>query len=160
MRREYSHTPQALKTTAARPRTIAPRIERTTFWWPHAGLGLYYEMNGRWTEALQALRHAQELKGSVLPDIARVLARAGREHEAQEMVNQLQAEAERTGLHDPDLAPTMLALRDRAGAHAWLARSTQERHPELRFIAGHVPFQAFEEDPLYIDLLRRIGVRR
>jgi serine/threonine-protein kinase len=132
----------------------------STFWWPHAGLGLYYEMHGLWTKALKALRHAHELKGSVLPDIARVLARAGREHEAREMLNELQAEAERTGLHDPDLAPTILALSDRARAHAWLARSTQERHPELRFIAGHVPFQAFEEDPLYIDLLRRMGVRR
>jgi len=134
----------------------------SAFWWPHAGLGLYHEMNGRWTEALQAFRRAGELKGSVLPDIARVLARAGGSHtrEARRMVDELQLEAERTGLHDPDLAPTMLALGDRAGAHAWLARAERERHPGLRFIAGHVPFQAFEEDPRYLELLRRIGVQR
>jgi serine/threonine-protein kinase len=129
------------------------------FWWPHAGLGLYQEASGRWTEALEEYRRADALKGLVLPDVARALARSGRKPEAQQIVDELRAEADRTGLHEPGVASALHALGDAEAALAWLERSYGERHPQLRFIAGSSRFKALEVDPRYTDLLRRIGVR-
>jgi len=129
------------------------------FWWPHAGLGLYHEANGRWTEALEEYRRADALNGLVRPDIARVLALADRAPEARQIVAELEAEAARTGLHEPGVASALFALGDREEALAWLELSYRERHPQLRFIAGSLRFEALEVDPLYLDLLRRIGVR-
>jgi TolB-like protein/Flp pilus assembly protein TadD len=135
------------------------------FWWPHAGLGQYYEATGHLDEALGAYQRANQLRGQGrayrLPaHIARVLARAGRKTEARQVLGELQAEALRTGLHDPGVAPVLLALDDLEGAFDWLELSYRERHPQLRFIAGSPEFAPFEVEPRYIDLLRRIGVRR
>jgi hypothetical protein len=50
-------------------------------------------------------------------------------------------------------------LNDPDGALGWLEQSYRERHPLIRFIGGSPHFTAFETDPRYMDLLRRIRLR-
>jgi tetratricopeptide (TPR) repeat protein len=132
----------------------------STFWRLHTGLGLYFETTGRLEDALGAYRRAYELAGERNTDIARMLARLGEEQEARRIVRELEQQAARTALHDPDVATVLLALDDLEGALDWLERSFGERHPQLRFIAGDPTFKPFEVEPRYMELLRRIGVRR
>jgi len=132
----------------------------STFWRAHTGLGLYYETTGRLDDALRTYRRAYELGGRRDIDIARILGRLGQEQEARRILREQEQQAARTALHDPDVATVLLALNDLEGALDWLERSYGERHPQLRFIAGDPIFKPFEVEPRYIDLLRRIGVRR
>lgn len=132
----------------------------STFWRLHTGLGLYFETTGRLDDALRAYRRTYELAGERSTDIARMLARLGEEQEARRIVRELEQQAARTALHDPDVATVLLALDDLEGALDWLERSFGERHPQLRFIGGDPTFKPFEVEPRYRELLRRIGVRR
>jgi TolB-like protein/Tfp pilus assembly protein PilF len=128
-------------------------------WWPHHGLGAFYESTGRLPEALREYRRSREL-GAPVTDVARVLALTGGEREARQILERLEANAARTGIHDPDVALILYALHDIDGAMAWLEQSFRERHPALRFIGGHLEFTQLEIEPRYRDLLRRIGLRR
>ena len=132
----------------------------STFWRLHTGLGLYFETTGRLNEALRAYRRAFELAGYRNTDIARMLARLGEDQDARQILRELEQQAARTAQHDPDVATVLLALDDLEGALDWLERSFGERHPQLRFIAGDPIFKPFEVETRYMELLRRIGVRR
>jgi hypothetical protein len=100
-----------------------------------------------------------ELGGSTLP-VVRLLARTGHEAEARRMLREFQAQAARTGIHPPEVATILHALNDADGAIAWLEQAYVERHPWLRFISGQPEFVPLEADSRYLDLLRRVGVRR
>jgi hypothetical protein len=58
------------------------------------------------------------------------------------------------------VATVFLALGENDAAFAWLERAWQERHPHLPFIAGDARFASFDDEPRFIDLMRRVGVRR
>lgn len=130
------------------------------FWWPHGGLGTYHEAAGHWDEALAAYRRAHQLGGRMLPEIGRVLARSGNEREARSVLAQLERETSSTGLHEPMVATVLFALGDVDAAMMWLEHSVAERHPLLRFMPGDPSFTALEAEPRYMELLRRIGLRR
>lgn len=143
--------------------SIAMELD-SMFWGAHAGLAEYHEVTGNLGEALRLYRRALDLQGvevyRVSVEHARVLAQLGRETEARQELAELQAQAAREALHSPIVATLLLALGDRDAALAWLEQSYRDRHPQIRFIGGKPSFRPFETDPRYIDLLRRIGLRR
>jgi serine/threonine-protein kinase len=128
------------------------------FWWPHAGLAGLHEANGELEESLREYRRAHELGGPVI-HVARLLARTGRESDARDILVQLQRQAERNGIHPPDVAGILFAMSDSDAAMVWLEQAYSERHPALRFITGSPEVALFESDPRFLDLLRRIGLR-
>jgi tetratricopeptide (TPR) repeat protein len=132
----------------------------STYWQAHAGLGAFYETTGQLEEAIHAHRRAVELastNANARALLARVLARAGRKDEAGVILGQLQEEAARTGIYRPVVGAVFVALGDVDGALEWLERSYQQRHPQLRFIAGRED-PRLANDLRYLDLLRRIGL--
>jgi Flp pilus assembly protein TadD len=134
----------------------------STYWRAHATLGDLYGSTGRFEDAVTAHHRSVELAGAnshARAGLARALALAGRQDEARRIFAELQAEAEHTGIHSPALATVFLALNDVEGALAWLELSYHERHPQLRFIGGP-RYALLENDPRFLDLLRRIGLRR
>jgi tetratricopeptide (TPR) repeat protein len=131
------------------------------FWFPHTGLGSLHEATGALDASLGEFRRAMELGGpSPRIHVARLLARTGHEQEARRMLGEFQAQAVRTAIHPPEVATILHALGDADGAIVWLEQAYAERHPMLRFISGNPAFVPLETDPRYLDLLRRIGVRR
>jgi serine/threonine-protein kinase len=151
---------------AGRPAEALQHIDNvleqdSTFRRGHSVLGLIYEATDRLEEALRAHERAGELAKTpqTSADIARVLARMGRTHEARQLLERLEQEALSTGVFEPSLASVRLSLNDVQGALAWLEQGYQQRHPGLRFMSGDPRFSAFADEPQYIDLLRRVGVR-
>jgi TolB-like protein/DNA-binding SARP family transcriptional activator/Tfp pilus assembly protein PilF len=135
----------------------------STYWRAHEGLGFVYEATGSLDDAVRSYERAVELAGSTplaKAAFARGLARAGRVREARRTLTELQAAAARTGVHAPSVATVLLALNDTEGALAWLEQAYRERHPQLRFIASGPGFKPLEGDPRFVDLLRRVGLRR
>jgi TolB-like protein/Flp pilus assembly protein TadD len=136
----------------------------STYWRAHAVLGYVHEMAGRLDDAIHAYDRANVLAGGsthrTAADIARVLARMGRLGEAQALVDTLRAEAAGSGNYEPAVATALVALGDRAGAHAWLQAAYTHRHTHLAFVGGDPRFAALDRDPKFIDLLRRVGAKR
>lgn len=136
----------------------------STYWRAHAVLGLFYETSNRLEQAIRSYERANELAGATIhrtrPDIARVLARAGRKQEARQVLAQQQAEAARTGMGEPSVATALIELGAVEEAFGLLERAYQQRHPHLPFIAGDPRFARFEDEPRFIDLMRRVGVWR
>ena len=133
----------------------------STYWRAHAVLGNIYEAMARPDDAVRAFERANVLAGAprTRSDIARVLARTGRETEARALVATLQAAAARNGAYDPAVASALLALGDRDAAQAWLEQGYRRRNPHLTAIGGDPRFLPFENDPRFKDLARRVGVR-
>jgi Flp pilus assembly protein TadD len=136
----------------------------STYWRARAVRGLIYERTGRPNEAIREFERANALAGGVthrtMADIARVLATTGREPEARQLVAKLRSEAVRSGFIDPAVATALLALGDVDAAHAWLEEAYRQRNPELSGIGGDPRFALFDNDPRFLDLLRRLGLRR
>lgn len=134
----------------------------STYWRARAVLGLIHELAGRPQDALRELERANTLAGTsnhrTSADIARVLARTGQTREARQLVAMLQSSA--TGTVDVYVATALIALGDADGAHAWLERAYRERSPHLPFLGGDPRFTPFDADPRFIDMMRRVGVRR
>jgi eukaryotic-like serine/threonine-protein kinase len=128
------------------------------FWRSHAGLGSYYEAKGQLGESLREYRRSRELGGPIEP-VARLLARTGEKREAGDILGGLQRHAEETGIHTPEVASILLSMHGADSAIAWLEKAYRERHPRLRFLPGQPEYRLLEDDPRYIDLLRRIGLR-
>jgi len=134
----------------------------STYWRAHAVLGSIYESMARPDDAVRAYERANVLAAAprTLADIARVFARTGRETEARALIATLQAAATRDRKYEPAVATTLLALGDRDAAYAWLEEGYRMRHPHLSGMAGDPRFLPFQNDPRFIDLLRRAGVTR
>jgi serine/threonine-protein kinase len=136
----------------------------STYWRAHAVLGLVYEMMDRADDAIREYEQANELARAPVhrtrADIARVLARVGRKHEARQLIAELQAEAAATSTHEPSVATALMALGETDAALAWLEQAYQERHPLLPFIPDDSRFAAFDDHPRFIELMRRVGVKR
>jgi serine/threonine-protein kinase len=127
----------------------------------HTVLGLIYETTGRLDEALRAHQRARELGQTQLvanADIARALARMGREQEARDLLEQLERESAAAENFDPSLASVRVALKDVDGALGWLEQAYRRKHPYLRFMSGDPRFSALSGEPRYVDLLRRVGL--
>jgi TolB-like protein/DNA-binding SARP family transcriptional activator len=136
----------------------------STHWPAYRGLGGYYYTTGRFEEAIHTHQRAVQLAPTRLgirSSLAGVLAQAGRKHEARVILGELQAEAARTGIHEPQVASVLLALDDVDGALAWLERSYQQRHPSLRLnVLARLRDSPLGDDPRFLDLRRRVGLPR
>ena len=136
----------------------------SAYWRAHAVLGLVYETTGRAEDAIREFERANELARArthrTRADIARVLAHTGRQREARQLITEMQAEATATEAHEPAVATAFMALREDDAAFAWLEEAYRQRHPHLPFIAGDARFADMDDDPRFVNLMRRIGVRR
>jgi serine/threonine-protein kinase len=136
----------------------------SAYWRAHAVLGLVYETTGRAEDAIREFERANELARARThrtgADIARVLARIGRQREARQLITVLQVEAAATEAHEPAVATAFMALGEGDAAFAWLEEAYRQRHPHLPFIAGDPRFASMDDDPRFINLMRRVGVRR
>jgi len=136
----------------------------STYWRARAVRALIYELTGRPDDAIREFERANALAGGAthrtMADIARVLARTGREAEARQLVSKLRSEAARTGFMEPSAATALHALGDVDAAHAWLEEAYRQRNPHLYYMGGDPRFAPFDDDPRFLNLLRRLGVRR
>ena len=134
-----------------------------TFWRGHAALAAYHEERGDLDEAIAAFERAVELAGANAAPragLARVLARAGRTVDARRVLDGLEKDAAGTGPYAPSVATVYIALGDLGAAFAWLERSYREKNPQLRFLRADQGYADVRDDPRFIDLLRRVGLRR
>ena len=128
----------------------------------HGHLGLAYLRQGRQQEALVELQRGVELSGyasELLSFLGFGYGSMGKRTEAMAVLKELEgryAKRETPALY---LAAVFAGIGDKNQAFAWLEKDYQTRTGMLTFVAHYPHLDVLRDDPRYLDLLRRMGLR-
>jgi tetratricopeptide (TPR) repeat protein len=130
------------------------------FWRAMVGLGLRYEEDGRYEEAIACFERAKELSEGIpnaIGALGHAYALAGRRADAQRLLGELDELAERRYLSPWGRALTYLGRRgDRV--FDWLERSCGERIAWVTYLATDPRFDPLRSDGRFRSLLQRLGL--
>ena len=125
----------------------------------HVGLGLMYEGNGMYEQAIGEYQKGMSIDGettSVQIYLGYALAMSGRRDKAQAILDKLKATKEY--VPPSEMAYLYLALGDKEGAMSALERAYAARDPHLQNLKIDPHFDGLRGDPRFQDLLRRVGL--
>jgi TolB-like protein/Flp pilus assembly protein TadD len=147
--------------------TALEHAERATvvspeFWIGYAQQAQAYERLGRRDAALDAIMRAGRLSGSHMAIAVRgyVLATTGREREAREVLRTLEQGSRERYVPATGLALVHAGLGERARAFEWLEDAYARRDVNLVFLPVDPRWDAYRDDPRFVDLVARCGFRR
>jgi tetratricopeptide (TPR) repeat protein len=127
----------------------------------HYELGQALAQKQRYNEAIAELQRAIELSGGNTAfdsTLAYVYAISGKTEDAIKIVKDLETQENRPSFTDPHLALIYVGLGDHDQAMIWLNKAYQARcNPSILMRPGFDPLRS---DARFLDLLRRIGLRR
>jgi DNA-binding winged helix-turn-helix (wHTH) protein/TolB-like protein/tetratricopeptide (TPR) repeat protein len=132
-----------------------------TYGGAHLFLGRAYKQKGMYGEALAELEKARDLfrnDPEVLSLIGYTYAVSGRRVEAQKVLQELQALSKQRYVSPYHLAMVYAGLGERDKAFDWLERAYTDREGRLTILKFVPEFDRLHSDPLYADLLRRVGL--
>lgn len=132
-----------------------------TYGYAYWYIGRAYEQQGKFAEALQTLRKAQDLlKGNtaVAADIAHLSAISGDKPAALRILEQLKKTPQGTYVSPVEIALIYLALERKAEALQWLEKGYVERSDLLVYLNVDPRLDSLRSDPRFQDLLRRVGL--
>jgi TolB-like protein/Flp pilus assembly protein TadD len=128
----------------------------------HDFLGCAYLKQGREQEAMAELQKGVELSGKASQELGFLgygYGALGKRAEATTLLKELEERYARKESPAMFLAAVYAGLGEKDQAFAWLERDFQARTGLLIFITTLPDYDALRDDPRYIDLLRRIGLR-
>ena len=128
----------------------------------HGHLGLAYLRQGRQQEALVELQKGVELSGQaseLLSFLGYGYGVMGKRVEAMAVLKELEGRYAKRETPAVYLASICLGLGDKDQALSWLERDFRTHTGMLTFAAFYHHFEVLRDDPRYLDLLRRIGLR-
>lgn len=132
------------------------------FWLGYYQLGLSYSNVGRCAEADAELQKALASgpKPVVLAALGRNAARCGRLEETRRILGQLQRMMEKGAYLPPSLlAKLHFLLGENEQGFVWLQKALDERDQTLLLIQIDPDYAAVREDPRFLRVLDRVGVR-
>jgi serine/threonine protein kinase/Flp pilus assembly protein TadD len=124
-------------------------------------LGWAYEEKGELDRALEAHHEAAELSDNHVDfraQLGRPHALAGRKDEARKILAELTARAESESVAALDLATLHAALGDVPSALAWLTRACDQHDDHVPYIKVNPRLDSLRSEPVFRDLLRRVGL--
>ena len=87
-----------------------------------------------------------------------MLAQDGRREAAEEILKELQCEAERRYVSPLIFASMHFALRQEEVGYQWLRKAFQDRCFELLLIRVDPKFDQFQKNPVFLDLARQLAL--
>ena len=125
-------------------------------------LGRAYSQQGRHEDAIAAIRRSLAVLGTPDPSfsalLGQVLAAAGRQQEAEEVLARVSGGGNRTTRSAPYLLAVICAtLERRDEAFAWLARSVEERDSMLVVAQVDPRLDQLRADPRFAPIIARAG---
>lgn len=124
------------------------------------GLGRSLALEGRYSEALDALHKFRELNGSEPPlvtaEIGYSEAASGNRRGALETIRQLERESTTTYVDPYLIAMVYLALKDSEQTYAWLDKAYEERSPFLVSIETDPKWSAARNDHRFEEIWNRM----
>jgi serine/threonine-protein kinase len=122
--------------------------------------GLVYEATGKPSESIEAFQKAVDFSGGATAykaELARILARAGREADARRILEELEQVSKTRYVSPYFVATAHLALGERDRAFEHLDRAYAERSFGLTHMRLDPNLDDVRSDPRYADLERRMG---
>lgn len=137
-------------------------IELDPNWYnPHQGLANIYISQGRNEEALGEARKAVDLSqrlSAPLSTLGYVLAETGKRSDALQIAEELKARFTKRQAKGTDVGRVYLGLNEKAELFAWLEKDFENRDGTLPLRLGLYPFNSLRNDPLYLDLRKRLNL--
>lgn len=126
----------------------------------HRFLGWVYEQQGKYADALLALRRGEALLSGnrVTGDIGHVHAVSGNRREAERVISALQQESTRRYVSAFEIALIYVGLGRTDQAFEWLERAYRERSDWLVYLRIDPRLDPIRSDPRFEDLARRVGI--
>lgn len=124
-------------------------------------LGVLYDRQGRWDEAIAALTRARELSRDAsyaAGGLAHALARSGRVAEARTILDELLQRSRTTYVSPVGLAVAHFGLGETDEAFARLRQAFVERKGWLLHLAVEPALDGYRDDPRYRELIDEIGL--
>ena len=140
---------------ARRAEELAPGFLYIDSWLGHALVA-----TGRFDEALAVFQRARQVLGRPTPGLALVYARLGRRTEAEAVLRQLEALANREPVLPEHLAQVHAVLGDVYAAFAWLERGVRAHSGAALGYPLHPDFAALRTDPRWQRLRERLNLDR
>ena len=128
----------------------------------HEDLGTAYLKLGRGQEALVEFQKALEASGRAAKELGYLgycYGVLGKRAEAMTVLKELEARYARRETPGMYLAVVYGGLQERDQAFAWLEKDFQAHVGTLVYIAVYLQYEPLRDDPRYLDLLRRMGMR-
>lgn len=128
----------------------------------HEDLGAAYLKLGRGQEAIAELQKAVEASGRAAKELGYLgygYAVVGKRAEAIAILKELEARYIRHESPGMYLAVVYGGLQERDQAFAWLEKDFQAHVGMLYDVALYLQYESLRDDPRYLNLLRRIGLR-
>jgi tetratricopeptide (TPR) repeat protein len=123
-------------------------------------LGWVYEQQGKYAEALEAMRRAQEpLKGNtaLVADIGHVYAASGDKQAALKVLDQLNESSRRTYVSPFELAVMYVGVGRKNEALQWLEKAYADRSDLLIYLNVDPRLDNIRSNPQFVDLAHRVG---
>jgi tetratricopeptide (TPR) repeat protein len=127
----------------------------------HFRLGQVFILQGKYHEAVPALRRAVELSGGcprAVAELAMALALSGDGAQARQLLESLQAAASRRYVGQFDLALIHAALGEQEAALTGLERAFDEQSPSMSLLNWSPAFEKLRGLPRFVELQRRTGL--
>ena len=136
---------------------IAPNFPQTQY-----ELGLAYEQNGMYEEALKQLQKAFEMpenygRTMIRSDIGHLYAVWGKRAEAQQVLAELLKKSEQSYVSAYDVAVIYAGLNENEQAFRWLDKAITQRPFWLCWLKVDPRLDGLRADPRFRDSLRRVG---
>ena len=130
----------------------------------HEPAGRVYLKQGRYAEAVSEFEKnvAADRAPNQLSSLGYCYAVAGRRTEALSILKELEEKYAKHEAHGQYVAAVYVGLGDKDKAFAWLEKEVQSRggYLPMDLVGGVGLFNSLRDDPRYIDLVRRTGLRR
>ncbi len=130
----------------------------------HQGLGLFYEENHQYDDALKEFETARRILGSENPNglgmYGFVLAEAGKKGEAAKILEQLQTLSKQGSPQALQIAAVYLGLGERNLALDWLDKAYDERDAGVVLLKVYSVWDNLRSEPRFIALLKKIGLEK
>jgi tetratricopeptide (TPR) repeat protein len=129
----------------------------------HWHLGLAYEQKQRFDAAIEEFKTAISLSGGsplMKAALGRAYAGSQNNHEANEMLNELNELAKRQYASAYEIATIYVALGNNEQAFQLLAKAYAEHSFHLVNLNVSPQFKSVRSDPRFQDLVQRVGLSR
>ena len=130
------------------------------YWFAYEVLGLAYERQGQFPEAIADLQEAVRLAGTIAEPsagLARVYAVSGNRAEAKKLLEAFKERSRETYVSPYLIAMICARLGERDQALAWLERAYQARSMFMIGLKLDPSVDSLRSDPRFQDLLRRMN---